>query len=173
MLIAITGTPGTGKSSVCKELKRLGFAVIDAARLATEKGLTTRPRRTGAPAEVDLDGLRKVPLPKGDLVFISSHFSHLLKVDGAIVLRCSPGILKARLEKRKWRHEKVMENVEAEAIDLITVEAVQSCKKVFEVDTTSMDAEETARQIIEIVKGSVKGHEPGRIDWSEEILSWY
>lgn len=173
VLVAITGTPGTGKSSVSRELARRGFTVVDAARLAFEKGFAVRPKRTGAPAIVDIARLRKVQLPKGDLVFISSHFSHLLKSDIAIVLRCSPSILKARLEGRKWRKEKVMENVEAEAIDLITVEAIQRCKKVFEVDTTSIDAKEASRQILEIVKGSVKGHEPGHIDWSEEILSWY
>lgn len=173
MLVAITGTPGTGKSSVCRELVRRGFTVVDAARLAFEKGFAVRPKRAGAPAIVDIQRLRRVPLPKGDLVFISSHFSHLLKSDIAIVLRCSPSVLKARLESRKWRKEKVMENVEAEAIDLITVEAIQRCKKVFEVNTTSIDGKEAARQILEIVKGSVKGHEPGRIDWSEEILSWY
>jgi adenylate kinase len=173
VLVAITGTPGTGKSSVCKELVRRGLTVVDAARLASEKGFSTRPKRRGDPAIVDIEKLRKVSMPKGDLVFISSHFSHLLKSDIAIVLRCSPNVLKTRLERRKWRKEKVMENVEAEAIDLITVEAIQRCKKVFEVDTTSIDAGEATRQILEIVKGSVKGHEPGHIDWSEEILSWY
>ncbi|MDD1743925.1 MAG: adenylate kinase family protein [Methanomassiliicoccales archaeon] len=173
MIVAITGTPGTGKSTVCRELARRGFTVVDAARLASEKGLSVRSKRPGSPAVVDIDRLRRVRLPKADLVFVYSHFSHLLKSDITIVLRCSPAILKIRLQRRKWRKEKVMENVEAEAIDLITVEATQRRKKVFEVDTTSIDAGESARQILEIVKGSVKGHEPGHIDWSEEIMSWF
>jgi adenylate kinase len=173
MIVAITGTPGTGKSSVSSELIRRGFTVVDAARLAHEKGLVARPKRKGAPAIVDIERLRQVPMPKVDLIFITSHFTHLLRSDIVIVLRCSPSVLKARLERRKWRKEKVRENVEAEAIDLITVEAMQRSKKVFEVNTTSVDAKEAARQILEIVKGSVKGHEPGLVDWSEEILSWY
>ena len=171
--VAITGTPGTGKSSSCAELIRLGYVVVDLAQFAAEKGLLRKGRKAGTPAIVDVERLRKVPFPEGDLVFVCSHLSHLLDADKVIVLRCSPKVLEKRLRARGWPDAKIRENVEAEAIDLFTVEAMQRCKKVYEVDSTKLDSAEAARQIIEIVKGSVKGHKPGRIDWSEEILSWY
>ncbi len=173
MRVAITGTPGTGKSSVCRELSRMGFVVVDVARLAIEKGLAKRPKKRGAPAIVDVDRLRKARLPEGNPLFLSAHYSHLLDSDVTVVLRCSPAVLESRLKSRRWLEKKIRENVEAEAIDLITVEAMQRCKKVYEIDTSSTSAREAARQILEIVHGAVKGHEPGRIDWSEEILSWY
>ena len=37
----------------------------------------------------------------------------------AVVLRSRPSVLRSRLEARGWHSEKVRENVEAEAIDVI------------------------------------------------------
>ena len=173
MRVAITGTPGTGKTTTCRELSRQGHVVVDLAALAKERGLVEPPSHRGAAAIVDVERLKKVRLPRGKLVFISSHFSHLLRADKVIVLRCSPKVLRGRLESRGWRESKIIENLEAEAIDLITVESIERHREVYEVDTTSSKSSETARQIIEIVRGAVKGHEPGHVDWSKEILSWY
>ena len=37
MLVAISGTPGTGKTSISKEVSRNGFKVIDLNNIAYEK----------------------------------------------------------------------------------------------------------------------------------------
>jgi len=37
MIIALTGTPGTGKTSVSKILQKKGFEVIDLNKVASEK----------------------------------------------------------------------------------------------------------------------------------------
>ena len=37
MIIALTGTPGTGKTSVSKILQKNGFEIIDLNRVACEK----------------------------------------------------------------------------------------------------------------------------------------
>jgi len=173
MRVALTGTPGTGKTSIGGELSRQGHRVVDLAALAEEKGFVRHPARGDGPGIVDVEALNKAGLPGEGLVFLSSHFSHLIDVDVVIVLRCSPKVLTSRLKGRGWGDRKIRDNVEAEAIDLITVEAMERCRRVYEVDTTSISAEEAARQIIEIVNGAVEGHEAGRIDWSEEILTWY
>jgi len=173
MRVAITGTPGTGKNAVCEALSRKGHKVVDLNDFASKAGLVEFPDEPDSPAIVDVERLDELPLPPGDPVFIHAHFAHLLGADIVIVLRCSPTVLRSRLLKRGWNEKKIRENLEAEAIDLITVEAIEKHKNVYEVDTSSITAEEAAREILEIVKGSVEGHEPGRIDWSEEILSWY
>ena len=59
-------------------------------------------------------------------VMFEGHLSHLLRVDLAVVLRCSPKVLKERLEAKGWRESKIMENVEAEAVDVILVEALDA-----------------------------------------------
>jgi adenylate kinase len=173
MRVAITGTPGTGKSTVCEVLSREGHKVVDLSDLAWKGGLIESPDEPGLPAIVDIERLDELPLPAGDPVFIYAHFAHLLGADTVVVLRCSPSVLRFRLLERGWNEKKIRENLEAEAIDLITVEAMEKNKNVYEVNTSSIGPEEAARQILEIVKGSVKGHEPGHVDWSEEILSWY
>ena len=173
MRVAVSGTPGTGKTTACSALARQNYHVVDLSELAARNGLVEPPKEPGSSGLVDISRISQLELPAGDLVFFHSHFAHLLHADMVVVLRCSPKVLRSRLRARGWGEEKIRENLEAEAIDLITVEALENCKKVFEVDTTSIDIEETARQIIEIVRGAVAGHEPGRIDWSEEILSWY
>jgi adenylate kinase len=82
-------------------------------------------------------------------------------------------VLRHRLEERGWSPEKVRENVEAEAIDVIVQEAVGRLPFVFEVDTTEATPNETAESILAILQGKTKGHEPGSVDWSSEVLSWY
>jgi len=44
---------------------------------------------------------------------------------------------------------------------------------VFEIDTTDATPEETAVSILAIVQGKTQGHEPGSVDWTSEVLSWY
>jgi adenylate kinase len=91
----------------------------------------------------------------------------------AIVLRCRPSVLRARLETRGWSPAKVRENVESEAIDGILQEAVGRLPFVFEIDTTDATPSETAEVILAILQGETKGHEPGSVDWTSEVLSWY
>jgi adenylate kinase len=94
-------------------------------------------------------------------------------VDLIVVLRCAPSVLRTRLEARGWPPAKVKENVDAEAIDVITQEAVELLPAVYEVDTTTRTPEQTAEAILEILQGRTRGHEPGGVDWSHEVLSWY
>jgi broad-specificity NMP kinase len=63
--------------------------------------------------------------------------------------------------------------VEAEAIDLITQEAVKRSRRVYEVDTSETTAEQAEREILGILQGDTAGHEPGKVDWSAEVMSWY
>jgi adenylate kinase len=174
MLVAISGTPGTGKTSVCEKLREDGYGVVDLNKLAfeTESVVGVDPERDVD--IVDTDALReKVMELKNDLVFLDGHFSHLMGVDLSIVLRCNPDELKKRLEAKKWNDRKVRENVEAEAVDAITVESTESDVDTLEVDTTGRTAEQTAESVLRIVNGDSEEFRVGQIDWSEVILDWY
>jgi adenylate kinase len=96
-----------------------------------------------------------------------------MDVNLAVVLRCKPSVLRKRLEDRDWSEAKIRENVEAEAIDVITQEAVDRLPLVYEVDTTDLAPFETADAVLEILQGKVEGRGPGSVDWSHEVLSWY
>lgn len=173
MLVALTGTPGTGKSSVAAELGRRGYFVLPLDRFAEEHKLVTGYDAARGTKEVDVEALdREVRVP-AKLGFLVSHYAHLLSVNMAIVLRCHPKVLADRLRARGWGEPKVRENVEAEAIDAITQEAATRLPFVYEVDTTSATPEAVAGAVLEILQGKVAGREPGHLDWSDEVLSWY
>ncbi len=173
MLVAITGTPGTGKSTTCAVLSSRGYVIIDLDDLARREGLIVGRDPVRGTDEVDVDALRERIRVPAKIAFLKSHYSHLMDVNLALVLRCRPSVLRARLEARGWPVEKVRENVEAEAIDVITQEAVGRLPFVYEVDATDRTAEQTADAILAILQGKTEGHEPGSVDWSSEVLSWY
>jgi len=178
MRIALTGTPGTGKTAVAEELRRLGDAVHDINALALGKGFVLGRDRLRNSAEIDLKKLKrhcdKIPRGEGHLI-LESHLSHYLAVDRAIVLRCKPSVLRKRLEKRGYPEEKIKENSLAEALDTILVEAVGSIgeKKIVEIDTTRKKPAAVALIISRLVRSGFRGasrYHPGSIDWSSDIL---
>ena len=173
MLIAVTGTPGTGKTSACEVLARRGYTVVDLDEVARRDGFVTGRDAVRQTDEVDVEALRDGLRVPAKIAFLRSHFAHRMRVNLAIVLRCRPSMLRQRLEARGWGPEKVRENVEAEAIDVILQEAVANLPFVYEVDTTDLTPEATADAILAVLQGKTKGHEPGSVDWTSEVLSWY
>ncbi|MDK2795516.1 MAG: adenylate kinase [Archaeoglobaceae archaeon] len=157
-MIALTGTPGCGKSSVAEELRRRGYNVISVKEFAEKHRCL---KKEGEDFIVDVEKLSNFDFDG----IVEGHLSHLLKPEIAIVLRCNPLLIKERLLKRGWSYEKVMENVEAELIDVILVEALQNCERVFEIDVTDMSVEEVADAVERILKGDVCEFQPGRVDW--------
>lgn len=151
-------------------LRDLGYPICDLNRLAQERGalkVYDERRETWA---VDVKKLARVLPPDRPLILVG-HFSHLLSVDLAVVLRCHPETLRKRLEARGWSRAKVQENVEAEALGVIAQEASAEVETV-EIDTTSTSPEDIARAVADLLGG--KPREPYRhIDWSEVILEWY
>ncbi len=173
VLVAITGTPGTGKSSACAILAERGYAMVDLDEIARREGLIVGRDEARGTDEVDVEALREGLDVAAKIAFVKSHYAHRMDVNLAVVLRCRPSVLRSRLEARGWPAEKVRENVEAEAIDVILQEAVRRLPFVFEVDTTDATPKETADAILAILQDRTEGHEPGSVDWSDEVLSWY
>ena len=173
MLVAVTGTPGTGKTSACDVLARRGYAVVDLDEIARKGGFIVGRDEARQSDEVDVEALRENLRVPAKIAFLRSHYSHRMDENLAVVLRCRPSVLRSRLEARGWSPTKVRENVEAEAIDVITQEATEALPLVYEVDTTSSVPEQTAEAILGILQGRTEGREPGSVDWSEEVLSWY
>ena len=179
MLVALTGTPGTGKTSVSYVLQNEGFSIVDLNKVAVEESFIVGVDKERDSKIIDLDRLNdyvKSRYKSKDVVFLVGHVSHLLKdVDKAIVLRCHPDELRRRLSEKKWVEKKIKENLEAEVLDIILCESleVHSKRNVFEIDTTGLSTDAVASCIIEIVGEDFKTMEKykiGKIDWSEEIL---
>ncbi len=182
MLIGITGTPGTGKTSVTRLMENDPlYQVIHLNELIKEEKLYCEVDTERDCVVADMDMVYKRVLELQDksysVTIVDSHLSHHI-ADIVIVLRTSPAKLKGRLEKRKYSVEKVRENLEAEALDIILAEAVDWCEKVFELDTTGGTVDGTFKDIGKIIKGLKRGeteeleqaYRPGSVDWSNYLF---
>ncbi len=162
MRIGVTGTPGTGKSTVSEHLDG---KIIDLKEYLEEKDLGEV--NDEGEIEVDIEELREnsPEEPEDEDLILEGHLAHFLDLDYCIVLRCRPDKLRGRLEKRDYSEKKIEENVESEKLDIILSQAVQMQEKVFEVDTT----EKTVEEVVEEVKLAItEGKESyGEVDWSE------
>jgi adenylate kinase len=171
MIIALTGTPGTGKSTVAGLLMKKGFKIKSIEKLARGTGAKPGKDRT---LPVDIKAVSaKLKDKKGAIALVVGHLAHLLPNDVCIVLRCNPNVLRERLAGRKYPVAKVRHNVEAEAIDLILTESLERNEKVYEIDTTTRTPENVAEAIEAILSGNTEGYEAGKIDWGNTVLSWY
>ena len=179
MIIAITGTPGTGKTSVAKELVREGYIVLDLNRIACETDFLLGRDEKRKSNIVDIDKLNlfiKKNYSKFDIVFVEGHLSHLLKcVDKLIVLRLEPSQLKKHLKKKRWNEKKIKENLESEILDIVLCESVDIHSKdnIAEFNVTNKSVDEIVSIIIDLLKDGFKNlqrYKIGNIDWSEEIL---
>ncbi|MGQ9587886.1 MAG: adenylate kinase family protein [Thermoplasmata archaeon] len=171
MRFAVTGTPGVGKTSTCSLIRSM--PVIHVNDLVERLGIASGYDRKRKTKEVDVSMLaRAVAKMEGDMV-LEGHFSHMLKPDVAIVLRCSPRVLEKRLRRKGWDEKKVRENVEAEAVDVVLIEALENVPEVCEIDTTHMTDRQVARAIEDIIAGERNKYRVGHVDWSQEVLSWF
>jgi len=179
MLIALTGTPGTGKTAAAKYLNEQNYRIIDLQKLCIEQDFIIDKDLKRNSFIVDLekaDLYIKENYISDDINIIDSHLSHLLKsVDKVLILRCHPKVLRERLNIKKWKKEKYRENIEAEILDVILCEAVEIHSKIniFEINTSNLTIEQVGSSILEIINKNfqmIKKYNIGNIDWSEEIF---
>ena len=114
-VLAISGTPGVGKTSLCAVLESAGWKVLSLATLAEEHECLEDVDTDDGAAPVDIHRLAEAwAAPSSGRWVVDGHLSHLLDVDGLVLLRCSPSILTQRLEARGYTSQKVRANVEWE-----------------------------------------------------------
>jgi len=166
MMIGITGTPGGGKTSVAELLRKNGHPVLD---LKTTVGPFVLEHDNASGSDiVDVDAWADAfPYTEG---FVEGAFAHYLPCDKIVILRCRPDVLRERLAPRGYSEEKIRENAEAEALDVILIETVDSfaSEQIYEIDTTSTDSESVVRSILSFAKGESPASF-GSLDWSEYI----
>ena len=180
MIIAISGTPGVGKTSVAKGLKRIISAnFISLHSILVRKKINygyDAERKTRIVSIKDLKKAIKKLIKKDKINIIEGHLAHLLDADLIIILRCMPDVLEKRMKKKRWSKNKITENLHSEILDSITIEALENNKrnKVLEIDTTGKTASETAKIIKKILNNysHQKKYAAGMIDWSERFANY-
>jgi adenylate kinase len=142
-VIAVSGSPGTGKTTIAKELsKKKGMKYIDVKRLITQQGISESFDKKRDCLIVDVKKLNRALIKiisqykkEKDIrgIVLDSHLSHYLPkkyVDICIITKCGLPELKRRLEKRGYRQSKIRENLDAEIFDVCRIEALEAGHKV-------------------------------------------
>ncbi|MDD3620807.1 MAG: adenylate kinase family protein [Methanofollis sp.] len=167
MMVGITGTPGTGKSTVGVVLAGRGCHVVHATETVGPFILGKDPERDTRVVDAEAWAAAFEPIDG----VVEGHLAHLLPCDLVVVLRCQPDLLEERLTARGYPREKVRENAEAEALDVILIETLEgiSREQVLEVDASVRSPEEVADLIEGFIEGTV-APSVGTVDWSSYLL---
>lgn len=153
-VIVITGTPGTGKSTLARALaKKLGYERVDLHE--NYKEISVSYNSVKKCYDIDMAKFEAlVKKRKSDLV-IDSHIAHLLPkemVDICIVLTCSNlKKLHGRLKGRKYNKKKIDENVQAEIFQVCLEEARSEGHKVVVFDSSKLQRKELFQEACKVL----------------------
>lgn len=143
MVILVTGTPGTGKTSIAKKLaKKYNYIYLDINKVIDKFQLSEGYDKKIKSTIIDEKKLANVliKLIKIDSkVIIDGHMSHYVParyVEACIVTKCDIKILKSRLQKRHYSKQKIRDNIDSEIFDIILNEAKSIKHKIYVIDTS-------------------------------------
>ena len=166
MRVAVTGTPGTGKTTATEHLDT-DLATVHLNEVIESGGLSTGRDEERGSLVADMDALATW-LDGRDDVVVESHLAHHFDADRVVVLRAHPDTVVERLRGRGDSDSKARENAESEALDVILSEAVSrhGREQVYEIETTDRDPDAVAAAIAAVLAGE---REPsaGTVDYVE------
>ncbi|VVC04852.1 Putative adenylate kinase [Candidatus Bilamarchaeum dharawalense] len=171
MRIIITGTPGTGKSTISKSLaKELKLELVDIKKIVMAKKLSNKKH------EVDIrklvGAMRSLKNKKNYLVEGHLACEFFIPADFIIVLRTHPRVLQKRLKKRKYNKKKIQENIMTEMLDYCTQRVIQIYKKKpLELDTSRRSPSSSIEEIKKAIKQKKKKIDS--VDYSSLLVEGY
>lgn len=166
MRVAVTGTPGTGKTTATSLLENRierdagttdhlpSLDVIHLNDVLETAGLYTAVDAERGSKIADMEALESWLADREDVLF-ESHLAHHFPADRVVVLRCRPDLLEQRLRDRGEPEAKAVENAESEALDVVLAAAVErhGVDVVFEIDTTDRDPDAVADALLAVLTG--------------------
>jgi adenylate kinase len=187
-VILITGTPSTGKTTIAKQLTtKLNAHYINLTDFANKHGLTLGEDKKRQTTIINEKAMQQklaetINATDNTNIIIDGHYAATAtptnQTTHVFVLRRNPKELKKLMQKNNYPKPKLNENLAAEILDTILIEALQSQKnKVCELDITAKSAQETVNEILAVLNGKKKCHS-GIVDWlgmleKENILDDY
>jgi adenylate kinase len=177
LLIAITGTPGVGKTTFSKRLasKLEGSSLVEINNLVDKHELYSKTDEFGTKI-VDLGALNRIlssELKKRrKAIILVGHLAPELRLryDIAVVLRCSLEKLSKRLEKRHYPREKLSENIVSESLDYCGMKIAKKARETYEIESGE-DKNDIISYIVAVANGE-KGRKPrmNRINKLNDLL---
>jgi len=164
-LYFLSGTPGTGKTTVAKKLEDLNFNIISLGEFVIQNNLfdeEDKKRNTKIIDEEKINSFfskymidNKFSTP----IIIESHYADIISLpcEIAVILRCHPQILEKRLQSRNYSSDKIRENIQAELLGdstshMLEREDLIEKGAIFEINSSYLSIEETANKIAEIIQ---------------------
>lgn len=131
--VIITGTPGTGKTSIASKLGDLGYLSINLYDFAKEHDCIIGRDEERDSMVVDTDKLnacleRYLEAGYG-IVIIDSHYADVVPekyVSKCFVLSAEISALKKRLEQRGYSELKIQENIESEIMQVCWIDSLEA-----------------------------------------------
>ncbi|MDY6930867.1 MAG: adenylate kinase family protein [Halobacteriota archaeon] len=158
MIVAISGTPGTGKTTVSKLLEN-EYHVIHINELVERDEFNLGLDEKRSCLIADTDKLTEYihsfyeDMQEKKVLIVESHLSHLLDPDLTIVFKTDTSVLIDRLKAKGFGKSKIDENIEAEIMDVILVEATEISEEVRVIDTTKRPPEDIYKKVRDIING--------------------
>lgn len=155
-LMILTGTPGTGKSSVAKQLQTAyNIPVLEINKIVKEKELFlgyNHRRDTLIIDKVAVEDYLTKCLVELEVVLVVGHYVEFPALQTArlvFVLRCNPAILRKRLQERGYVQVKIDENIDSEIMQVCLEEGRAFFRDavILEFDTTMKGMQEIAGEI--------------------------
>lgn len=174
MRVLITGTPGTGKTSIREELSQRGYTTFEGNVLAEKAEAFVDDTDTKSAAKypvkiVDEDILAEwiednINPSDDEIVFISTHLEGMIDetlFDKAVCLVTPLNVLRKRLEQRGYPEEKIMDNITSQAMEEHRINCEYTFGtveqgKLLVLDTADMDIGQCAEAIIGFVTQNEK-----------------
>lgn len=119
-VIIVTGTPGTGKTTISRRLaEEIGARYIPLTQHVSSLRLYSRVDSRRNSKVIDLRRtraeLRRILAKDDETIVVDSHVPDVVApkrlVQRVIVLRCHPKLLESRLRAKNWNRRKVQENL--------------------------------------------------------------
>ena len=130
MRLIITGSPGTGKTTLAKSLgEKLNLTVLNEKDFALKNGIGSFNEENELEIPIkEFEEKANAFLKETDDVLFEGHVvcEAKLHVDKAILIRVDPEELEMRLENRGYSMEKIMDNVFCEGIDYCKKQVIKN-----------------------------------------------
>lgn len=184
-VIVVTGTPGTGKTSLCRRIvsRNKGWVHLDVGQFAVEVNAVIGYDDSLETNIVDMGILKRALLKhvsnsvgEGVHLLIDGHYaaevSPVKHVDYCLVLRCRPDVLWRRLTNlKRYSEDKARRNVESEITDYCYLMAKLHLKRkrIVQLDTTGISVGKTYARFMECYREGFRCR-GDVVDWVDFLL---